>query len=322
MPKPIYMTDAMIDECFDDVLAEFTKQYEAARTRAKDGKEKLAKGVFNFVYKPIEYTWIDDHSRVKIILEPVAFSKMLLLMLGSDKEIGWHGLITRDAENPSVFHVEDVILFPQTVTSTTVTADDEKYPLWAMDLPDETFAKCRFHGHSHVNMGVTPSVTDLTYYEQSIQQFKDGFYVFMIMNKRLETFCQVYDFDRNAMYENAEIDIQVGTGFKTELDAAKKEMIIDRVYNYGGSYNSGYGSYSRGSYGSQHPYGTYTDKKDFRTGFQPSDPKKEKKDSAVSEKNAGEKTEDKNGQKQLILPPYYDDDYDDEPWWKNGGSRS
>lgn len=314
MPKPIYMTDAMIDECFDDVLSEFKRQYEAARGRAKAGKEMLARGLFKFDYKPIEYTWVDDASRAKIIFDPVAYTKILMLMFGSDKEIGWHGLITRDTDDPSVFHVEDVILFPQTVTSVTVNADDEKYPLWAMNLPDETFAKCRFHGHSHVNMGVTPSATDLTYYAQSIKQFNSGFYVFMIFNKRFEMFCQVYDFDRNVMYETSEVDIQVGTDYKAELDAAKKQMIVDRSYNYG----STHGGYS-GGYGTQNYYGAYT-------GSEPEVPhwissfqsKNRKKDSAVSEKNAGEKTKTNDGQKQLILPPYYDE-YDDEPWWRNGG---
>lgn len=318
MPKPIYMTDAMIDECFDDVLAEFTKQYDEARSRAKGGKEKLAKGLFKFDYKPIEYTWAGDASRVKIIIEPVAYSKMLMLMFGSDKEIGWHGLITRDPENAAVFRVEDVILFPQAVTPVTVTADDSKYPLWAMDLPDETFSKCRFHGHSHVNMSTSPSSIDLDYYARSIQQFSSGFYVFMIMNKKFEHYCQVYDFDNNAMYESNEVDVQIGTDFKKELEAAKKEMVTGRGYSYGDSYGGGgYGGY----YGSQSRYGTYTDKKnEFRPGFQSSSAKNEKKDNAATEKNSGVKTNTKEDeQKQLVLPPYYDD-YDDEPWWRNGGN--
>lgn len=301
MPKPITMTDAMITECFEDVLAEFKKQYAEALERAKSGKEKLAKGIFDFNYKPIEYTWTDNTSRAKIILEPVAYSKMLMLMFGSDKEIGWHGLITRDEEDASVFHVNDVILFPQTVTSVTVTADDAKYPDWAMGLSDDVFAQCRFHGHSHVNMGVSPSGTDLAYYAQSIKAFKNGFYVFMIMNKRFETFCQVYDFDNNTMYENNEIDIQIGTGFKEELDKAKKEMIAEQTYSYSGFYRSqnDYGNRSYGSWPKIEPKTPLT--------------KSEKKDSAGSVKNTGEKTKD-DGQKQLILPPYVHDDY--EPWWK------
>lgn len=328
MPKPIFMTDAMIDECFADVRKEFETLFAKALERAKSGKEMLAKGAFSF--PSVTYDWTDDKTRAKIVIDPTAYSKMLLLMFGSDKEIGWHGFVTRDAEDPNVFHIEDVLLFPQEVTSVTVQTDDTRYKDWLMDLPDDQFNKVRFHGHSHVNMGTTPSTTDLTYYASLIQQFKKGFYVFMIMNKRFEHFCQVYDFDNNSMFENSEIDVIVGDDFAAKLEADKKEMVATKTYqyggygNYGGRYGSGYGGYNHAA----PSHGTY--KKDDTSAAPPkpaADPKAEKKDDAGSASNAGGKSDPSDGQSALSLPPYYDNDDDgygswEDPWYYNQKGRA
>ena len=80
MPKPIYMNDQMIDECFADVRATFEKQFSEALARCKSQKTPLARGVFSF--QNVSYEWTNDQSRAKVILEPVAFSKICLLMCG------------------------------------------------------------------------------------------------------------------------------------------------------------------------------------------------------------------------------------------------
>lgn len=321
MPKPIYMNEQMIDECFADVRATFEKQFSEALARYKSQKTPLARGVFSF--QNVSYEWTNDRSRAKVILEPVAFSKICLLMYNTDKEIGWHGLISRDKDEPTVFHVEDIILYPQTVTSVTVQTDDAKYGDWAISLPDEQFTKLRFHGHSHVNMGVTPSGTDLTYYSSLIKQFKNGFYVFMIINKRMEMYCQVYDFDNNAMYETGEVDVAVGSDFNAQLTAAKKVMVTNETYRYPSYGYNGY--YGRDDYepatinGSNWGARNGSWKKDEpKQSVLP--PKEEKKESAGSVNNAGDKSEPLDGQNSLNLPPYVEDN--EEPWWKTGRSVS
>lgn len=321
MPKPIYMNEQMIDECFADVRATFEKQFSEALARCKSQKTPLARGVFSF--QNVSYEWTNDRSRAKVILEPVAFSKICLLMYNTDKEIGWHGLISRDKDEPTVFHVEDIILYPQTVTSVTVQTDDAKYGDWAINLPDEQFTKLRFHGHSHVNMGVTPSGTDLTYYSSLIKQFKNGFYVFMIINKRMEMYCQVYDFDNNAMYETGEVDVAVGSDFNAQLTAAKKVMVTNETYRYPSYGYNGY--YDRDDYepatinGSNWGARNGSWKKDEpKQSVLPA--KDEKKESAGSVNNAGDKSEPLDGQNSLNLPPYVEDN--EEPWWKTGRSVS
>ena len=312
MPKTIYMNETMIDECFADVRASFEQQFAAALERARTGKTPLARGVFSF--QQVTYEWTDDKTKAKVVLEPTAFSKICLLMYNTDKEIGWHGLITRDEADPNVFHVEDVILYPQTVTSVTVETDDAKYGNWVIELPNEHFDKLRFHGHSHVNMGVTPSGTDLTYYSSLIRQFKDGFYVFMIINKKMEIFCQVYDFDNNSMYETDEVEVVVGQDFGSQLSESKKEMVTTQTYSYSG-YN---GYYGQDRFGSQYGRdwgarnGSWKKDEPKTVDLKPKDDSK--KDDAGGAKETGSKVLD--GQKALNLPPYVEDD--EEPWWNEG----
>lgn len=312
MPKPIYMNETMIDECFADVRASFEQQFAAALERARTGKTPLARGVFSF--QQVTYEWTDDKTKAKVVLEPTAFSKICLLMYNTDKEIGWHGLITRDEADPNVFHVEDVILYPQTVTSVTVETDDAKYGNWVIELPNEHFDKLRFHGHSHVNMGVTPSGTDLTYYSSLIRQFKDGFYVFMIINKKMAIFCQVYDFDNNSMYETDEVEVVVGQDFGSQLSESKKEMVTTQTYSYSG-YN---GYYGQDRFGSQYGRdwgarnGSWKKDEPKTVDLKPKDDSK--KDDAGGAKETGSKVLD--GQKALNLPPYVEDD--EEPWWNEG----
>lgn len=331
MPKPIYMNDDMVTECFADVRAAFEKQFAEALERAKSGKSPLARGLFTF--QSISYDWTNDKSRARVVIDPVAYSKICILMYGTDKEIGWHGYITRDPENPNVYHLEDVILYPQTVTSITVQTDDEKYVQWVNSIPNEPFAKLRYHGHSHVNMGVTPSGTDLTYYASLIKQFKDGFYVFMIINKKMDIFCQVYDFDNNSMYETSEVDVVVGDNFVTKLKDDQKVMVTNSTaYSYGNYYNGKrYGDYGGlGGYDDYDDHDHYGSHGRTGSGYGPqngswkknneqqsvlSSSKEEKKESAGSESSAGVKNETADEQSALHLPPYVDDN--EEAWYKS-----
>lgn len=245
MPKPIYSTEEMREATFAKIRAEFEKEYKAQYDNAT--KKKMANGTFKFSIG-CPYFWADDDSRATLRITPQAYGKMLCMIFGTDKEVGWHGIIKRAEEGKPSFVLEDVILYPQTVTAATIDADSEKYPMWAMSLPDEQFNHLRFHGHSHVNMGVTPSGTDLNFREDLLGQFKDGFYVFMIMNKKFERSFQIYDMENNNLFESDEVDVYIGDGdtenYETEVTASAKEMVVSRGYQYnnygGGYYGSGY----------------------------------------------------------------------------------
>ena len=289
MPKPIYATEDMIEKTFGNIRKEFEEQFEKAKATA--ATKKMADGNLDFKFTKFNWSWEKDGepARAKLTITPEAFSKIMLTVLSTDKEIGWHGTIERDAEDETNFVLKNIIFFPQEVTSATVVADEAAYPIWALKLPEETFNEMRFHGHSHVNMATSPSPTDMTYRADLIHQFKDGFYVFLIINKKLETNCQIYDFDNNMLYSNSEVEINVGNEYVQEIAAATKEMVKSKTYNYGGH---GYG-------GNGYQGGVYTGKGVGKTPALPT----------AKGNTKGKGSEDYR---------YYDDDDDygyGESWW-------
>lgn len=135
-----------------------------------------------------------------------AWYKMTTLVKKCDKEVAWHGLVTR-GECPGEFIVSDVILFPQVVTGATVTSDEAKYTNWILLKDDATFAKMRMHGHSHVNMLTNPSGVDTTYQKQLLDNGVDDFYIFLITNKRKEIWVNIYDVANNIIYETKDVTV-------------------------------------------------------------------------------------------------------------------
>lgn len=143
--------------------------------------------------------------RPKIIITPTAADKMTALVDVCDLEIAWHNTVTRDG---SVFTVHDTLCYPQTVAATAVEADDYLYPEWQEELETPVYNELRMQGHSHVNMGVSPSHTDETYYNTLLQHVK-SFYIFIIVNKRGDMYARIYDKQYNIIYENKDIDIEI-----------------------------------------------------------------------------------------------------------------
>lgn len=153
-----------------------------------------------------------------IIVEAEASNKLWSYVNLCEKEIGWHGTVVREG---NTFYIKDVFLFPQTVTAATVTTDDDAYSTWILSQEDEVFEHMRFHGHSHVNMGVTPSGTDITYQANLLRDVTD-FYIFGIFNKRgLMNFC-IYDIETNILFEQNDIVVQ---DYCTEYDSVIEDEI-------------------------------------------------------------------------------------------------
>lgn len=196
---------------------------------------------------------LKEEDKIELVFSETARKKMYYLIQECEKEIAWHGLVERTDNG---FYVEDIIMFPQNVTGATVTTDDDKYPTWMNTQPNEIFEKIRFHGHSHVNMGVTPSGVDETYQENILRQRmtgfaeEKGFYIFGIFNKEGDYWLNIYDIDNNKLYETDDIKYMVYEPH--EQDWAKeqiKEYVTIQTFTpayrrYGGTgyYGSHYGS--------------------------------------------------------------------------------
>lgn len=141
--------------------------------------------------------------KATLVIENTAWQKICALVDQCDKEVAWHGIVRK--EN-NVYTITDVLVFPQEVTGATVTSDETEYSLWLMQQPDEVFNNIRFHGHSHVNMGVSPSGVDTHYQDNILKNLKD-FYIFAIFNKKGDNWVSIYDVEDNIAYGDKDIEL-------------------------------------------------------------------------------------------------------------------
>jgi len=132
--------------------------------------------------------------------------KMRQLVLQSGDEIAWHGFVKRDGMN---FTLYDVIMYPQYNSAATTKSDEEEYSKWILRQYEfENFCDMKMHGHSHVNMGCTPSGTDMQFRENILKNLKkDSFYIFMIMNKQGSFTIEIYDYVTGMIYDTSDITV-------------------------------------------------------------------------------------------------------------------
>ena len=190
MSRPIIMTDKMKS----DAISEFTESLN---------KLKMSDG--HICYKQ-NYFYENRHATV--LLTPEAYRKIVALVTEFNDEVAWHGSVTRSGD--SKFMIEDIFVYPQEVTGSTVNTDQAEYTKWLYDFEDDVFSKIRMQGHSHVNMGVNPSGVDDKHREEILGLLeRDMFYIFMIWNKSLQIHTLIYDMSQNILYENKDIEVRL-----------------------------------------------------------------------------------------------------------------
>ena len=249
MSKPIKITEAFLREIQED----FEKTLRSLKMA--DGKITYTK---QFVWSSKE----DDV--VTLEFAPMAYVKMVSLLQHFSSEVAWHGTVTRDAEDPLHFIIQDILVYPQLVDGTNANTDQAAYTEWLYGLEDEVFNTLKMQGHSHVNMGTSPSTVDLTHQEEILSQLEDDmFYIFMIWNKRLEHTIKVYDLASNTLYEDADIDVVCPDldDFLDEADALVQKKTTApaksaaKTKTPSKQTTPGYGSYDGWPYYGRYPYG-------------------------------------------------------------------
>lgn len=145
----------------------------------------------------------------KLVFTGEAYAKMTLLVQTSEKEVGWHGVCTR--ENEDVYVIRDILVYPQKAKAAFVESDDNRIAEWVSSLDDDTINNMRMQGHSHVNMGVSPSGKDIMCENDFLSQLgKDDFYVFLIWNKKGEKTVRIFDYEKDVVFETDDVDVYVG----------------------------------------------------------------------------------------------------------------
>lgn len=227
MSKPIKLTPDILA----DAKKEFEEQLSSLNTKMFDGKVTFTK----------TYKWKGD-DKATIIFTPGAYFKMFRLIQEFSDEVAWHGVAYRDAEDSSVFHITDIIVYPQTVTGSTVNTNQVEYETWLMGLDDEIFNNLRMQGHSHVNMTTTPSGVDTSHQEAILNQLEDSmFYIFMIWNKSLSHNIKIFDLQNNTLYEDGDVIVKIAAGDEDydEFIKKAKDLVVKKTYQYSSGYNKG-----------------------------------------------------------------------------------
>lgn len=213
--------------------AAFAAALEKTSKDAKfDGKVK-----FDFDFAKVE-------EKAILYFTETAWMKMQYLIAVFGSECAWHGVVERHGEDKSEFIVKDILVYPQQVTGATVTTDQKEYEDWMKALDDDTFNALKFHGHSHVNMGVTPSSVDNEHQRGIVSQLNDSqFYIFGIFNKSGNRWLKIFDMKRNIAFEKDDIEVKIlmdgSRCFDLMEDADKK--ITTKTVSYAGGYS--YGNY-------------------------------------------------------------------------------
>jgi hypothetical protein len=147
-------------------------------------------------------------SAVKVYFHTMAFAKMALLIDRQEKEVAWHGLVSRKA--PHVYEVEDVQVYPQTVSGVTANTDQIPYQNWLMGFDTDAFNMIKMQGHSHVNMTPHPSGDDFRHQSKIVAMLEgDMFYIFMIWNKAFDYSVFLFEAGEKMLYSGGEVRVDV-----------------------------------------------------------------------------------------------------------------
>ena len=225
--KKLRLTEAEKQGLLEDFLAKFItsgsnpNNFEYTKKDMSDYLDKNAKAD---IKKPTLYITAD------------AYTTMYELVKQSSVEIQWHMMVTRNLED-QIYTIYDVLLFPQTNSGTSTTSDQNEFAAWQMALIqniDFPIEELRGHGHSHVNMNVYSSGIDDAYQTELITKVEDGdFYIFLVLNKKMEMYALIYDFAQQMIFETKDIDIKILT--KEGIDI--KEWCTEQIKTYCKSYS-------------------------------------------------------------------------------------
>lgn len=218
MSKAIRVTEEFKEEA--------RRQFEAQLANFRS-----ASGTFSFTKSVIG----DAASKKALVLiSPKAWVKMFMLVDSFTTEVQWH--CSAKKLKDGVYEIMDVVVFPQIVTNATVDVESIKYQQWMFDLPDEIYDNLNCHCHSHVEMATNPSSTDIQYQQDMINDMReDGFYIFLICNRRRSVHARVYDLESNTLYENTDTTVLIYDGEFDYQGFVKdaKEVVEVKTYSTG-----------------------------------------------------------------------------------------
>lgn len=164
-------------------------------------------------------------NRYDLFIKAEAKAKMEMYCDLSDGEIGWLAFVEKVGN--SGYLITDCVLLKQEVNGTTTEIDPSALIEFWNETPVEEQCKIKCWGHSHVNMGVTPSGQD----DSQMEYFKDGnpWFIRLITNKKREYHIDIFDYEHGVKVHMDQSDLQVYNPKLNEMRAQIEAEIKDKV---------------------------------------------------------------------------------------------
>lgn len=133
-----------------------------------------------------------------------ALIQMKCYVDGCSDEIGWFFTVEKNQENNQIYIIKECYLFEQQVHATTTEIDGDRLATFAAELLEkengfDIWNEMRGWGHSHVNMGVTPSGQDDSQME-FFARAGQPFFVRIIANKLEVLKIDLFDYTTGVAY--------------------------------------------------------------------------------------------------------------------------
>ena len=185
-----------------------------------------------------------------VIISDEAYDKMFAIVDECAVELAWHGVVEKVDQN---YIITDILVYPQEIAATTVDAIEDKYGDWLLALEDDVFNNLRMQGHSHVNMGITPSSVDETYYKELLAQVED-YYIVLIVNKSRKAMVRLYDIANNLIVSDLELQKQSSVDNSSWAKEQLKTYTVKKTYTPASTFKPNYGHYTtfESSYNKKH----------------------------------------------------------------------
>ena len=185
---------------------------------------------------------------MKVIIPSGVMERIRLYVEECSTEIAWQGLISpkydKTGKHLEGARVDEVFLPKQEVGAASVDHKDEDQ-FGYMDFLREAgrendISRIGYHGHSHVNMGVSPSNTDTDfYYEATVGTFPQQAKIFVstIHNKKGELSALVHAWAPGLGYVkfNGTVEVEAEESFlRRAVKAEIGEKVTPKTYVYQG----------------------------------------------------------------------------------------
>lgn len=178
-----------------------------------------------------------------VYFTPVAWNKVLRIVAKSSGEVGWLGLVEQIDED---YMITDVFVPVQEVTGVTTDIEAAAHAalVFQLDQAGYDVNQLLYWGHSHVNMSVSPSVTDEEQLAEYIEHMETAtFFLRGIHNKRGEVKMDVFDVGNNVLHQRVDVRPWIEPLTKEQLDDIDTQLAenvkrrAQPVYGYGGARN-------------------------------------------------------------------------------------